>query len=500
MTQPSRTPLLSDRQGFDRRWFANNLQRVYAPQDAQGVIAALADAETSGFGPGTVQPVSGRHCYEDFVYSPNTQAIIDCSMLRGIGIDDQYGYWIGTGNNNWAAYSALLNGFNRTIPAGSCYSVGIGGHICGGGYGVLSRLHGLTVDWLTGVDVVVRIGKGKYDLVHASADDPDQSVRDLFWAHCGGGGGNFGVITRYYFKQLPVPPQSCAIDISPIPWTAITGATELGQAISFFEQTYTDQQKYWNTWAIFKLSHRAAGQIAIVSQTFSDLTADELREEFGPVAKERREQLSSIVPLDDHVNPIVGHPVWLADPPNQIMYYTFLEAMQQMNGSGPNRRGKYKSAYMKQRFPFDQVIKLFNWLTTPPPPFTDFTQSLCQVDAYGGAINQKAPDATAIPQRSSIMKLQYQTYWQTSDKPGTPDPVDEPHLAWIRGFYNDMYGPDGPQPDDVMDGCYYNYPDVDLGDNALSLYFQNNLDRLKATKARWDKDNYFRHAQSIPLP
>ncbi|WP_164214151.1 FAD-binding protein, partial [Stenotrophomonas maltophilia] len=55
---------------------------------------------------------------------------------------------------NWTVYRTLLNGFGKTLPAGSCYSVGAGGHITGGGYGLLSRLHGLTVDWLTGVDIV----------------------------------------------------------------------------------------------------------------------------------------------------------------------------------------------------------------------------------------------------------------------------------------------------------------------------------------------------------
>ena len=48
-----------------------------------------------------------------------------------------------------------------------------------------------------------------------------------------------------------------------------------------------------------------------------------------------------------------------------------------------------------------------------------------------------ASDATAVPQRSSIMKLQYQTYW--ADRSG-----DEPNLDWIREFYEAMYGAGGP--------------------------------------------------------
>ncbi|HET7012676.1 MAG TPA: hypothetical protein VFI65_02125 [Streptosporangiaceae bacterium] len=57
--------------------------------------------------------------------------IVDVSLLRGIGHDQADGFWIDSGNNNWNAYVALLNGFGVTLPAGSCYSVGAGGHICG---------------------------------------------------------------------------------------------------------------------------------------------------------------------------------------------------------------------------------------------------------------------------------------------------------------------------------------------------------------------------------
>jgi hypothetical protein len=63
------------------------------------------------------------------------------------------------------------------------------------------------------------------------------------------------------------------------------------------------------------------------------------------------------------LGPITGHPVWIDAPGDQVVrYYTFLEGMQSMNGSGPNRRGKYKSAYMKQAFPSGQVDALWKWL------------------------------------------------------------------------------------------------------------------------------------------
>ena len=80
-------------------------------------------------------------------------------------------------------------------------AVGLGGHISGGGDGILSRLNGITVDWLTGVEVVV---KDKDEsgvtnaarLIYVSKDSTDKEEHDLWWAHTGGGGGNFGVITK----------------------------------------------------------------------------------------------------------------------------------------------------------------------------------------------------------------------------------------------------------------------------------------------------------------
>jgi FAD/FMN-containing dehydrogenase len=160
----SRNPLLSDLQGFDRRWYAPNVQLVYTPATAQELAAALAEAEARYGAAGAVKVVSGRHCYERFVYDVTTRVIVDVSLLRGIGHNPGDGFWIESGNNNWNAYVALLNGFGVTLPAGSCYSVGAGGHICGGGYGVLSRLLGLTVDWLTAVDIACRRGPSDFQV------------------------------------------------------------------------------------------------------------------------------------------------------------------------------------------------------------------------------------------------------------------------------------------------------------------------------------------------
>ena len=129
--------------------------------------------------------------------------------------------------------------------------------------------------------------------------------------------------------------------------------------------------------------------------------------------------------------------------------------------------------------------------------------SLLQVDTYGGEVNKMATDATAVAHRSSILKLQYQTYWTSKEN-------DDFHLKWIRNFYKDMYGAYGGTPNPEEDpyqnvnGCYYSYPDVDLNDavglrGAMQLYFLDNFERRTRTKKRWDPNNFFNHTQSIPL-
>jgi hypothetical protein len=144
---------------------------------------------------------------------------------------------------------------------------------------------------------------------------------------------------------------------------------------------------------------------------------------------------------------------------------------------------------MLEPFPDDQIAVLYAELSDPDHPNP---QALVQVDSYGCAVNAVAPGETAVPQRSSIMKLQYQTYWT--------DPADDAvNLGWIRRLYERMYGPRGPLPDAIMDGCYVNYPDVDLEDWQV-LYYKDDYARLVAVKGRWDPLDVFNHEQSIELP
>jgi len=93
------------------------------------------------------------------------------------------------------------------VPAGVVSHTGIGGLTLGGGMGWLSRLHGLTVDSLVGVDIVTPDGA----LRRASAErEPD-----LFWA-LRGGGGNFGVVVAFEFQARVLGPVSAGKWVYPL--------------------------------------------------------------------------------------------------------------------------------------------------------------------------------------------------------------------------------------------------------------------------------------------
>lgn len=146
---------------------------------------------------------SGGHCYEDFVVNNPGGAILDLSLLAAVGKRDRTSaYEIGPGTQLWNGYLELYKRYGVTLPGGTCGAVGAGAHISGGGYGLLSRLHGLTCDWLTAVDILTVDAKGH--VVTWTADSKHDA--NLFRACRGAGGGNFGVITKYHFEHLPPAP------------------------------------------------------------------------------------------------------------------------------------------------------------------------------------------------------------------------------------------------------------------------------------------------------
>jgi FAD/FMN-containing dehydrogenase len=470
--------------GFNQRWVGapKYVEVVGSARQIVEVVQRCADEDLR------VTVRSGGHCYEGWV-SLNDGVIIDVSSLNDAGKDPDTGwYYLESGCTNWDLYNQLYRQYGVTLPAGSCYSVGAGGHICGGGYGLLSRRDGLTVDHLHGVEVVCVDESRKARLVRVTRDSPTQEERDLFWAHTGGGGGNFGVITKYFFKDLPLAPSKAWLASLAWEWSDLLNNQDLFFRIlenygTFFERNSAPDSPFRNLFALFHLTRQAAGQVLLTVQNAED--NQEPLEEFLSFMQRGVDpgRLQAVRPRI-----AVG---WHHYIPSTVSAreMPWLEATQTLNGSGPNQRGKYKSAYMKKAFPESQYDLIWKWLTVENDQYPANSQALLQVDSYGCRINAVAPDATAVPQRTSILKLQYQTYWT---EPGQ----DQQNLDWINHFYRDMYGERGPWPDEVFDGCYVNYCDSDLVDWEF-LYYKENYPRLREAKTRWDPHDIFHHGQSV---
>eukprot|EP00978_Attheya_sp_CCMP212_P002619 scaffold5331_cov58-Attheya_sp.AAC.2 len=229
----------------------------------------------------------------------------------------------------------------------------------------------------------------------------------------------------------------------------------------------------------FQIYHEAVGESHMTIHTaYFDEATKKAAKEYHYELERKLDDLYTVSPPCMFVAGHAGYGYWSRPArmdgqskkdavKDSIHDFPFYDATQNsMNASGPNQRGKYKSAYMKERFPIEQVEAMIEHLRTVPEGLCpeDMKQSLLQIDCFGGRINVndfEQKDA-ALGQRDYVVKLQFQTYWTEEEK-------DELHLKWIRDFYHEgMYGkyegvPD-PAEHDMFQGCYYNYPDADLND------------------------------------
>ncbi len=536
----------SDRQGFDRRFYADNPDlTVFRPTSSQDVVAAMkqiAANDPAAIGH-KVQIAGGRHCYEGFVYNSDTKYIIDVTGLRQFGIvsiGDQAGVvYIGSGYGNWDMYRMMQNVYGKTLPAGSCYSVGLGGHLTGGGYGILSRLAGLTIDYIYGFEVVMDYSERGPETKTVTRDSTDQQDLDIYWALRGIGGGQIGVITKYYFvlDDLPTSPSLMATTSFSWDWDQ-DGTTLIEQKfrdlVNTFYKIFCDQHEdTWNVWAAFHANHIESRRLSCPAIIFnpagSGVSDEAFRLKVDQLISDWTEQFNAVVPLSAQDHRINGHPcissrslIGIAVPEETAQpaarFFSYLDGTQQLNGSGDNQHCKYKSAYHNTPIEPQMLSAMYAGLTKKVDGI-DLSQALVQMDSYGGKINEIGAAETPIPQRNSTIKLQYQTYWKTPDllPYQTDKEIEKKQLDWINSMYSNVYAATGGIPvnqnnpafDDVVttDGCYFNYPDIFIGsriegtadvEQAWELYFgTTNSERLHQIASECNPSGWFTNSQTF---
>jgi len=159
--------------------------------NASDVIAAVNYARENGL---ELAVRAGGHNVAGLA-SVDGGLVIDMRGIDGVQVDAKSQTVRVGGGAHWGQVDAATNAIGMATPSGVISTTGVAGLTLGGGFGYLSRKHGLTIDNLVSAEVVTANG----ELVTAS----DQQNPDLFWA-IRGGGGNFGVVTSFEFKLHPV--------------------------------------------------------------------------------------------------------------------------------------------------------------------------------------------------------------------------------------------------------------------------------------------------------
>jgi hypothetical protein len=475
---------------FNKRFTATpDYVRLVASTDE--IIAAVNDAVS---GDRRLVVTGGGHCLEGFVSDPDVRVIIDCSPMKRIYYDAAMrAVAVEAGATVGETFRALFELWGVMVPVGEYPEIGMGGHVSGGAFGFLCRQLGLAADHLYAVEVVTVDADGHASSVIATRELADPN-RELWWAHTGGGGGNFGVVTRYWFRSpnasgddpstlLPRAPESITTFRAEWNWSDIDRPSFLRLLTNhgtWSEQNSAPDSANTSLWTLLELRRKQAGKIVIRGVS----TAGALAE------RQVRDYLASLCDgVSAPAGPELARMSWLEFA---------LDPFPDMFAMPPGGVSvKVKDALLKKRLSDAQCALAFDYLTRTDH---DVMGGMLGLMTYGGRINGVAPDETASAQRGAIFDMACNVGWL--------DPMEAAkNLAWVRAFYRDLFAETGgvPVPNEAYEGCFITHPDTDLRDATLNtsgipwhtLYYKSGYPRLQRIKARWDPRNVFRHALSV---
>jgi len=394
-----------------------------------------------------IVPRCGGHSYAGYSTTSNG-AVVDVSRMNRVHVHDGVAT-VGAGARLIDVYGGLAS-IGRTIPAGSCPTVGIAGLALGGGVGYAGRKFGLTCDNIVGLSLVTANGK----LVDCSPHENG----DLYWASRGGGGGNFGIATRFRFRTHRVGDVSYYQVVWP--WSDAARAFRAWQALAPHAPDELFAAFYMST-----NGARGPGTVPFVSsggQFFGSET-------------ELRSLIAPLVAAGAPTRVTVGTLAYL----DAIMHWAGCHPLEQCHVI-PHSSFKSRSDYVNAPLSTAGIDTLLTALETSQIS-TSLGGAALIFDSSGGAINRVHPGETAFVHRNALFSIQYYSGWVGS---GAGD------LQWNRKLYAAM------RPY-VSGFAYQNYIDPDL-ESWKHAYYGSNLRRLVAVKRKRDPQNVFHFAQSIP--
>jgi FAD/FMN-containing dehydrogenase len=366
--------------------------------------------------------------------------VIDLSEMKALDIDTgRRTAWAETGltageYTTAAARHGLATGFGDTG------SVGIGGITLGGGIGFLVRKHGMTIDDLLGAEVVTADG----DLLYTDhATHPD-----LFWA-IRGGGGNFGVATRFNFRLHPL--DSFVGGMLFLPATPEIIASFVTEAEAAPDELSTIANVMTAPPLPF-LPEEVQGQMILMA--------------FVAYAGDVEEGERAIAPLRALAEPIADmvRPMSYAEmyPPEEEEYHPLAVAKTMFVDSV----GLGAAETIVERI-----------------QASDAMMAATQIRVLGGAMSRVSTEATAYAHRGSRVMVNVAAMYQ--------QPEERPkHAAWVDALSADLLQDDA--------GAYVGFLADEGEDRVRAAYPGPTWDRLREVKRRYDPDNVFRLNQNIP--
>ncbi|AJZ61698.1 berberine and berberine like family protein [Paraburkholderia fungorum] len=370
--------------------------------------------------------------------------VIDLSPMKSVQIDPVAKRAYVEPGATLRDFDHEAQAFGLATPLGINSTTGVAGLTLGGGFGWLSRRYGMTVDNLISADVVTADG----ELRHASAD----SNEDLFWA-IRGGGGNFGVVTRFEFALHPVGPLVYG-------GLVVLPLDQAKSALQQYRAAAEQMPDELSVWAVLRLAPplpflppEVHGKPVIV---FAMCYTGPV--ENGPSVVENVRGFGT--PVGEHLGPM-PYAMW------QQAFDPLLT---------PGARNYWKSHNL-DGIPDGLVDALLEAISTLPSP-------QCEI-FFGqiGAQTSRVPvEATAYSSRDTQYAMNVHGRWDNASD-------DERCIAWARAFF------DAAAPF-ALGSVYVNFMTQEEGGRVADAYGPN-YERLVAVKHRYDPQNLFRHNQNI---
>jgi FAD/FMN-containing dehydrogenase len=371
--------------------------------------------------------------------------MIDLSRITGVSVDLQNRRALVDPGATLHHVDTATQAYGLATPVGINSTTGIAGLTLGGGFGWLTRKYGLTIDNLLSAEVVTADGRRR----HTSESENG----DLFWA-IRGGGGNFGVVTRFEFKLHVVGPKVVAgLIVFPFEQAkhVLTRYTE------FVESAPADL----NAWVILRrapplpfLPATVHGHEVVAVAVFYSGDLDR-----ADTAIEPLRQLGTA-----HWEHIDTQP-----------YVTWQQAFDPLLTAGARNYWKSHNFTRLSAGAIDCMIRFAGRLPSP--------QCEIFVGLVAGAANQVLPDATAYFHRDARFVMNVHARWHARDD-------DETCIDWARAFFN-------ASAPFASKGAYVNFMTAEESARVAPAYGAN-YERLVRLKRKFDPDNIFHLNQNIP--